>query len=219
MALRFTIGGRLCGAQRWSVGYGIGFSGPGVTPTPAQMNQLANDLFAKAVAQIWKSGGSAGQWSTGVGNRGTLDSVRTYWDADNTPGAELVGASTTAAVPGVGTNTAPPQIAVCATLLTGLAGRTQRGRSYVPYSEGTDANGLISSATCQALALATATFLGTFQTISFAGQALYPGLYSARRPGATPITAVRVDNVLDTQRRRRDKIIATAAPQSVVPIG
>ena len=219
MPLQITVGGRLAGAQRWSMGFGFRLTPDGGLPSAEALTTLANQLFSD-FNTTWFSTTTSGSLRLGaqMGTRSSFDSVRTYYT--NAPGspALVVGASTTASVAGTAGGNQPPQIAAVCTLLTGRAGRSYRGRVYVPINTGTDTDGTFAASVAQAQAQACANFLSAAATRSLNGGVLIPCVTSATRAENTPITAVRVDNVLDTQRRRRDKIVATARPQSSLVI-
>ena len=110
-------------------------------------------------------------------------------------------------------------MAIVATLLTGRAGRSYRGRVYIPGTGATDASGNFTSALATGLATSVANFLSKAATRSLNGGVFIPSVTSATRLENTPITRVRVDNVNDTQRRRRDKVIATASSTVSIVVG
>jgi hypothetical protein len=120
----------------------------------------------------------------------------------------------TVGLPGVGNSgVLPPQCAVVVSLLTAGFGRAFRGRVYVPT------NGILMDATnlqlsaAQTTAEATAfgNYLSAMLLTSFT-----PVLVSRSRGASSPITHLRVDSVVDTQRRRRDKFVAAHAGTALV---
>lgn len=99
----------------------------------------------------------------------------------------------------------PNNVAVCVTLLTDLSGRSFRGRSYMP---GLAENSAVlselgpSGATNVGLA-----YIALVDALSLAGYELVVTSFQAglapRAAGvSTPITAVGVNTILDSQRRR-----------------
>jgi hypothetical protein len=104
----------------------------------------------------------------------------------------------------------PDQCALVVSLLTGIPGRTKRGRLYLPpMSAGLmNGNGQLSSATCTTVAAAMAAFFNGIRTSANGAQ---PVVASATAGTKTPLTSVRVDSIVDTQRRRRNKIIPAAS--------
>lgn len=217
--VQVVIGGRLVASQRWSIGFCMQMIGGSTPPPDTAMAALANQLYADYVATAWaatQGGGLA--LSTLVGSRGNLDSVRVYFHASPAADAGVIGQSTTASTAGSGSVSSPPQIAIVATLRTGIAGRRNRGRVYVPGSAGTDSNGNATTATIQGVSLSIANFLSLAATRPLNGGTLRPVVRSATGGYYTPISAVTVDNVLDTQRRRRENIIATITASNSVTI-
>lgn len=118
-----------------------------------------------------------------------------------------------AASPVVGTSSAvllPPQTSLCVTLRTALAGRSYRGRTYLPgfHEDSNSAGGTIGSASADA-AVAFVTAIITAMAAQSLPMAIvsrpqYNEAGTLTRAGfATPVTvAVNRDLVWDTQRRR-----------------
>lgn len=106
----------------------------------------------------------------------------------------------------------PDQIAVVASTRTGLAGRSYRGRMYLPL------NGLVIQPTgqlSQTQVDAIRTYTTALLSACLAGS-LTPVIVSATQSSAVPITTVVVDSVMDTQRRRRNKLVPVATSTGVV---
>lgn len=98
----------------------------------------------------------------------------------------------------------PPQVAAVASLRTAVAGRSYRGRMYVPgipraYSSGDD--GVINATDAQGLA---DCFDGMRRHIDgmFGGFGQLV-VYSRKNDEATKVTSIRVGRTLDIQRRRK----------------
>lgn len=109
-----------------------------------------------------------------------------------------------AGIPGTGTGKAmPTEVAVCLSLNTTNAGRSGRGRAYFPapmITEVTD-DGYMTSFFQNALADLAQEFLSHDFTNDF-----HPYVMSQVSPNMQRITACRVGNVYDVQRRRRDAL-------------
>jgi hypothetical protein len=109
-----------------------------------------------------------------------------------------------------GTNSSdplPPQIAVCVSMLTGLAGARNRGRFYLPPPADTvlTTAGRLSSSSMTILANGLESAFTALNTAGFS-----PVIRSSVGGGAeTAVTQLRVGSVLDTQRRRRNQIAET----------
>lgn len=116
-------------------------------------------------------------------------------------------------VAGTGTgNTGPAQLCLVATLLTGQAGRSFRGRIYVPavdVSLSGDHNA--TQVDIDAVANGVAQYLSwtKLADIITSGQGVLGVVASTVRGVATSITQVRCDSKPDVQRRRANKLAAT----------
>lgn len=220
MAFRATFGGVLAGAQRWSIG--ISFT---TTPAPGGvdsvgMTALANNLFTAFNTNAWSTTASgSAQLKSIASSSANLDKVRTYYYPGSATVAAVVGESTQTSIPGTGGRTQPAQSAIVCSLLTGLAGRSNRGRVYLPNgTTPTDANGTFSTSLAAPIAQSLANFLSAIRTASAFGGTIVPIVDSST--GADyPITVVRCDNVTDTQRRRRDKITPTVTAAVSLIVG
>jgi hypothetical protein len=114
------------------------------------------------------------------------------------------GAGTTAGSP------LPNQLAMVATLLTGIPGRVNRGRSYLPAPNALQiSNGQLPTATATTLATQFAAFLTALKAAN--NGAIIPVVASHTMGTFHEIKSVRVDTKLDTQRRRANKTSVTAA--------
>lgn len=170
----------------------------------AAINQaLANSLGAAIKARLTSSGQVA---HLVVGASLASVGVRDIRSANN---PELI--DTNAAVAGTGAGDGlPPQIALCVTLRTARAGRSFRGRCFLPYyPESDNAAGGVAIAAAQTAGGAFLTGVSTdfvnnglsMAVLSRPRYALDGGLISAGF--ATPITAAVVRDLRwDTQRRR-----------------
>lgn len=97
----------------------------------------------------------------------------------------------------------PDQCTMVASLRTGRAGRSFRGRMYIPTPALTISNdSQVPSVNTVDIATRTATLITTINASS-----LGVVVMSATQTAATPVTAVQVNSVVDTQRRRTNKIV------------
>ncbi len=119
---------------------------------------------------------------------------------------EASSAPSTQATGGVNNESLPANIALCVSLRTGFAGRSYRGRSYVP---GIPENQSQYSVFTGSFVTAVVNAYNILRADSIAGG--YPLVVVSRRVGgvardvgvATPVTAViAVDTAVDSQRRR-----------------
>lgn len=106
---------------------------------------------------------------------------------------------------GAGSPILPDQCTPVASLRTGRAGRSYRGRMYLPYPKlALTAAGQMGSSAADDLATAVAACI---TAINGGGMAV--SVVSATQASAVPVTNVLIDTVVDTQRRRRNKISPT----------
>lgn len=96
-----------------------------------------------------------------------------------------------------------PQVAMVATLRTNSYGRSFRGRIYIPFTVGSS-DGRLPTTNVNAVGDGLGTYLSTFLV-----DGRIPIVNSRTRDLGTVIVSVTVDNVADTQRRRRDQVSAT----------
>ena len=115
-------------------------------------------------------------------------------------------------LPGVATGeTLPAQCALCISWGSSLATRAGQGRAYLPpLAVSVMDAGRVSSAACTAIAAAAHDMVAALE-----GDGLNPVLYSRTTFLTTPITKGNVGNVIDTQRRRRNKLIEVRTPFAV----
>lgn len=136
--------------------------------------------------------------------------VTGYSYAAGAPTASLVS-SLPLNVAGTGGGNNPNQLAIVATLRTAIPSRRTRGRMFMPATGiAVGAGALMTAPTPAELAHAVASLINT------QGQDIAPVVISRAGGLGTPITAVSVDNKVDTQRRRANKVVATVVATSPV---
>lgn len=97
----------------------------------------------------------------------------------------------------------PPQCAAGITWESDLANRHGRGRMYLPvYASSSVAAGRLATANVEITLNAAKNI---FQTLNFAGAS--PIIFNRTTHVGTLITSVRVGDVFNTQRKRRDKLV------------
>lgn len=129
-------------------------------------------------------------------------------------GAQISRLSDDESLPGVATQgLLPPQCTVAVSLRTALATRAGRGRFYLPtFDKGTVtvSGGRLDSTSITATVTAAGDLLA-----SLIADDLTPVIYSRSALTTQPITQYDVGDVIDTQRRRRDKLIEVRTGDSV----
>lgn len=153
-------------------------------------------------------------WKTALTGSGgwaqttTIDRVVGYvYDASGILQEQAV--STGASQAGAVTIRLPNQNAVCLSLGTGQAGKSRRGRLFVPLLALGVANGKMASTSPGLIADA---FEALLESAASWGYAVPDGddavvIASAFLGITTPVTTLRVGDVIDTQRRRRDAVV------------
>jgi hypothetical protein len=205
--LRLSITGTLDGTnQTW----GCDISWSGVALALPSIDQPTMDtLVAQAGVRV-AAWGAASAMQSVLGSTDHLTAARLYRYAASNPVA-VAGAVETMAIVGASGASMPPQIALVHSLRTLTPGRTGRGRFYVPFR----ANGpRPSSALVAALATQAATMINgiTDDWSTTLTEAMTPvvGMTGAA------VVKIEVDDVPDTQRRRRDKITAVNTGSAVI---
>lgn len=143
------------------------------------------------------------------------DNVRVYFYPSGGPTAAYIG--TAPITGGVGTSATgnqPYQQCMVATMLTGLAGRRNRGRMYLPATGALLSNSLFVTSACAAAASALA---GMFNSMN-SGTTDEGSVSVVTNVGSTshPVTAIAVDNKADIQRRRANKTPSTITSSATV---
>jgi hypothetical protein len=102
----------------------------------------------------------------------------------------------------------PPQLAVAITIRTALAGRSDRGRFYLPpvVTDDVGDTGRIGGTTPLTLVTAVGTAI---DAAAAAGTAASLVVYSRKLHDTHFATRIECGDVFDTQRRRRDKLVET----------
>lgn len=200
---RIVFRGALDGGEIWESGFWV----HGSVPTS---NDNAEGLAGAALGL-----------ATSTDNSGALHTcAEDLWDAftnvseatcysypNGGIAAEYIGTNTQTPLVGSGAGRCPNQIALVISLRSAAAGRRNRGRMYMPATGPTlSASGQVSPSVTAAVCSSWANFFGDWNALS--GN---PQVSVVSRIGAgavAPVTRVAVDSVLDTQRRRRNKVTA-----------
>lgn len=189
--------------EQWSIGVNFAASGgSGVG------EQAVVQAHAQAVAD-WIETATAFQGALDeMSNAAVINRVETYGYNFTGPAAASGVGLVTPFRAGSGSTNAPFQVARCVTLNTSLPGARNRGRFYVPaMGANIGDNGKVNPppgylAAWAALFIQAETLWGGTAPIEL-------GVYSAVADVVTPVTSLRVGDVLDTQRRRRDSLVET----------
>lgn len=195
-AIKVVFSGKLPGSEHWSTSFWV--AGQEVHDVTELTNLLTDvDHDAQAGGSFYR------ELQTICGAQVTIDQVDAYQYEGGTKAAvqATMAATWTTSTASI---TLPNQVCAVASLRTGLPGRARRGRMYLPVL------GTVSSASGQCqdgnlglLSQGLATFFGTFNTHAWGKVSVM----SASTSDMYQVSEVQIDSVLDTQRRRRDKLV------------
>lgn len=131
-----------------------------------------------------------------------------YPDAGPAPAARVTDVALGTPVVGTAAGNGLNQACLVATLLTGSAGRRNRGRMYLPATGLPVTSGLANlSSTITSVANSVRTFFSDLNgSVNVNGSVV---VVSSAGSASRPVTTVRVDNKPDIQRRRADALVAT----------
>lgn len=206
------LGTMFGGAEEWSTGFYIGSTAADAAlPTQAQADMIAaawRTYFTNAAS------GFSGNYST------TAVKLASIGTDGKSNAADTVYSTLAPAAVGANNNGAhPPQIALVATLASTTArGVGAKGRMYLPgIFQPVDATGHISSTAQGNMLAQLVTFLravnsglGNFEQIILASHGSLNEDGSIKVGGRaainTNVTSVKLGNVFDTQRRRRNAL-------------
>jgi len=208
--VRVTLSGTMFGgAEEWSTGFFLGQEGSDATaPTQAAVDQIRDAwavFFASATSYVSNLYTFTQAKAALIDDAGhtVLDSVKYSY-----PGTAVVG--------GRSAGHLPPQNALVVTLLSDRPrGKASKGRMYLPgVCVGIGTNGKIDATSVGAIATNLKTFFD-----SMVGDADIPDqlILAAKGTGALPaltaqndyVETIKVGDVYDTQRRRRNQLVET----------
>lgn len=215
--IKIVIYGTLGGVQTWSCGVSLYTTSAGVGFTQAQLDALAEGYWTDA-----KVAANARALLPYCFTSVLWLGVRAYYYPAGSTRAANMGQSSSAAMAGTAAagSQHPNQCAIVATHLGAALGRRYTGRVYLPCNAaGMQSVGTFIDAITPILATAWANTLSAWSLRRFVGNAYVPVTFSSTTGGVSAITAVRVDNVYDTVRARRDKVIATSKSSIAVVVG
>lgn len=208
--MHIQVGGAVGGSERWSFGTWYELNGMTTNPVQADMDALATQVMTW-MNTFWTT--LKAKNASGV----TFDSVRVLvYRAGIIRGS---AEKTQAGVAGTGTAPLPGYVARVITLKTDSAGRSYRGRMYIPYTGVGTSAGTLQWASDSGTLAAWKTFNGSI----IGGVLPLPGgpsallrVVSKALGVATVVTAASWDSIPDSQHGRTRKFVA-AAVDSVGP--
>lgn len=207
---RVNIQGTFTSGDTWSINPAFDYVDPpaATIPTQALLNTWAAAILELNGGDFWPD-----VLASVVSAQTSVTAVRVGWYGAGGDLSIVAEATPDAPIAGVTTASLPADVALVATLLTGVPGRRTRGRLYIP------ALGVniqtpelrVNTGSLAGFANGVAVLL---TDIAEAAGALGPlGAVVVSQVGslATPVTSVRVGDVYDTQRRRQNSLIENTA--------
>lgn len=186
---------QLSGAQ--SASFSCWFIEPATT-TPANLAATTVALLADYTTNL------SAQVTAGIYTDDAFTGISTYlYEVDSATLSAQSAAAPSSPVAGTSTNPMPESTCQVVSLLTANAGRSFRGRVYLPASGYATPSHQAASSQCTSVATAFATYL-TAVNNQVAGRQC--AIVSITRGVATPVTSVKVGSKMEIQRRRQDKI-------------
>jgi hypothetical protein len=198
-----TISGTLPGGEVFSTGFDtLGAAG----------NQATLQSAAQSVADYLQANGDPQNDFRAIWNNVTFITKITCYSYNGGSTSADLQAAVDLALSGNSTQRHANQIALCATLVTGLSGRRHRGRMYWP-ANGVTVNGADSQAPA-----AAAMFLarGVAGILKAQGADIQPVVVSRVGQSAAPIVGVRVDTRFDVIRARANQQAPTSKQLAAV---
>lgn len=212
MRLRAVVGGAIAGAGNWSV-----------TAEFALGAGVANLAVLQAVATALQTNLAASTaFKNGICTDTTCVAPKLLYYPVDTGRATLVAEGAGASFAGGIAPIHAPQVACVASLRTDFAGRSARGRMYIPYrGSNVAATGVVQNSG-QVSVAAAAQAVATAVISALAGQGISATwvVFSGVNGTAKQITAIYVGNRCDTQRRRNPnrEETYTATPVTAVQL-
>lgn len=200
---RARIQGDLPGGEVWSVNPTFGSLIAPEAATDAEMQEWADSLL-EMNAGLVLPGGLRGLLSTAA----YVTGVRVEFYSGTGGLTRAAEATLPSRISGTGSPKMPITTAVCASLYTARIGRSYRGRIFLP-ALGADLSwpaGRLDASVAQGFADATADLLVDIQNAYPVPERIRPVVYSGTKGVVTEITAVKVGNVLDNLRGRKDSL-------------
>lgn len=179
-------------------------------------SQNAATNIANGIANTWGISSAPAAVKVLVPPDTSYTGVKVYFYDGVTAGAKWQATSTfAAATVGQSVASCPLQTSVVVSLLTGLPGRSNRGRLYLPAAGAALTTHLLSTADTQSIANGMADFFTKLNALN-AGASGIVSVVSQAKGTANDVTSVRVDNKPDIQRRRAKSLAASQIKTAAV---
>lgn len=201
---RLSIKGTIQNVQTWSIN--IGFTGPGTVTNTDLSTWLAS--LDTAIATWWNTGNGVKYVNPSYVQ--CTSSSAEYYAANSAVPMAQAAHTFASALPGNSTSYLPTQCAAVHSLHTNAAGRSNRGRLYVPVTGALLSSGpVLGTSNVDAMASSMSTLLHAINISSLAASAPQVIVRGSSVLSGYPVTSLSVDNEVDIQRRRADKLFAS----------
>lgn len=183
-------------SEIWEFGFGLtGMSITSQVDADTAASAIASTLSTTALSQLRALLTSSDQGFTGV---------KLYCYPTGGTKAAYIGSHGITPSAGTSSNVNPLQVAMCVTLLTGAAGRRNRGRCYLPAGGATITSGhQFDTTTTTSIATGLAAFFSALNAASNPGGKV--SVISQTSSAGRQVLSVAVDQRPDVQRRRANK--------------
>lgn len=203
-AIKVVIRGHLQSSQTWSTGIWLSVTRDSGPLTAPNLNSIVANLEGGLAT-------FAATMEPFLGAAGTIDGLSAYYYQLGEVEAELVSdAAVGPYVGSAGGNVHSTRDALVTSFLTGFSGASMRGRSYFPLQACTlGSDQQVSASNTATISGAYATLLTTWNGLNLNPDNLIEQVASVAshtKNLITPITTCRTDSLVDTQRRREDKL-------------
>lgn len=210
MRLRYQIGGSIGSFGPWSNTYEF-ILGSAVS-SQAVLQAITNSVGTTLAG--------SGAYKAALCTDTSLGYGKALYYPVNTGAATLVAQTPFTATAGTATAVHAPQVCTVASFRTGTAGRSYRGRAYIPYrSTNINALGVVASAG-QTIINAHVSALVAAMGTALAAQSISGSwvVWSPKLGTGTAVNALLVGNQCDTQRHRNDNREEIYSSFAVTPL-
>lgn len=200
--VKLTISGKIGTAQTWSIGFWS------VAPGPTTLAEL--QTFAAAARGHWHTFWT-GAYQAVISDDTSYTTLHASRYPSGTTSADLVAQDLAGAVIGSSSIHHAPQLALVASLRTGVSGRQNRGRVYLPLTGLPNADlsdHQVAASVIDAINTDFTAFLIAMDTETIGPDTWQTSVANPRAThAAVPVIQVVMDSKIDTQRRRADKFL------------
>lgn len=197
---RLVLGGPTAFGDTWSVGLAV--------RTTSAMSQGTLEAWLAGIADDVKASyytAGSNCWGAAAAVETRLAYMAAYHYDGSTPTAQFTARyEWSSPIQGSGSSAGPGYVAMCCSLLTGSAGRSNRGRIYVPAEAAGYASGQFGASVVDTVGAGVRDLIDHINGSTIGGEAAT--VIIAGKNGPIDVSRVRVDSIPDTQRPRFDNV-------------